>query len=117
HFEYVISILRIIGPENIPMKLVQRGLKEMGYSVFSAPSPEGWPDTAREWLMPQSLMRRIEFARVVAERSRGRKDVDDLIGRTIDPMLSDMSRDHILGAASQAEAVALVFSSPEFQRR
>ncbi|WP_169544681.1 DUF1800 domain-containing protein [Sneathiella aquimaris] len=117
HFEYVISILRITGPENIPMKLVQRGLKEMGYTVFGAPSPEGWPDTAREWLMPQSLMRRIEFARVVAERSRGRKDVNDLIDRTIDPMLSDMSRDHILGAASQAEAVALVFSSPEFQRR
>ncbi len=83
---------------------------------FRAPSPEGWPDRADAWITPDSLMKRIEWAAEVAQRSPGidaRRWLDEALG----PLAGSDTRTAVARAASGADALAIALMSPEFQRR
>ncbi len=48
------------------------GLKQMGQIPFRAPSPAGWPDTADDWMAPEAMMTRIEWALAAGQKLDGR---------------------------------------------
>jgi uncharacterized protein (DUF1800 family) len=93
------------------------GIGVMGQRVQAAPSPAGWPDRAEEWLGPDAVWKRLEWATRVGDRLGRQFDARALAGRSLGPWLSDTSRAQIERAADGPQALTLLLMAPEFQRR
>ncbi|HEU5293629.1 MAG TPA: DUF1800 domain-containing protein, partial [Burkholderiaceae bacterium] len=93
------------------------GVGVMGQRVQGAPSPAGWPDRAEEWLGPDAVWKRLEWATRMGERLGREVDARTLAGRALGPRLSEASRTQIERAADGPQALALLLMAPEFQRR
>lgn len=93
------------------------GIGMMGQRVQAAPSPAGWPDRADEWLGPEAVWKRLEWATRVGERIGRQLDARLLASRALGPWLGDDSRQQIDRAADGPQALALLLMAPEFQRR
>ena len=119
--EMIISALRATNmdtPAALPKRqLLFPALKSMGQELFRAPSPAGWPDEAKAWIAPESLMHRIEWAREFSRQSAAAINPLEILDNTIAPLASDKVKRMIKGAPSQEDGLALIISSPAFQRR
>ena len=83
----------------------------------AAPSPAGWPDRAEEWLGPDAVWKRVEWATRVADRWGRQLDARQLAQASLGPLLQDNTVQQISRAADGPQALALLLLSPEFQRR
>ena len=104
----------------IPVASVERAvfeLKSMGQAVGQAPSPQGWPDRAEDWLSPDALRKRVQWADRFGDLNRHAADARGLARLAWGEDLSQDSRVQIDNADSSAQALALALASPEFQRR
>ena len=115
-YEFILSAHRAMGtqPQRIPQ--LQQALVAMGQPAFSAPSPEGWPDTAADWAGPDALVKRLNWAKGVGDLAAA-TDAVALAEGALGERLSDRSRQFVARAESRAEAITLFLMSPEFQRR
>ena len=115
-YEFVISAHRAFGtrPQRVPA--LQQALVQMGQPAFSAPSPEGWPDTAADWAGPDALVKRLNWAKTAGDMA-GEIDAVALAEGALGDRLGDRTRQFVARAESRAEAVTLFLMSPEFQRR
>jgi uncharacterized protein (DUF1800 family) len=114
--DMVIAALRALQVPVEDDKLVG-SLHLLGQAPFRAGSPAGWPDTAAEWLGPEALMRRTDWAVAVGGRVGRRTDPRLLAEQSIGPVASEETKFLIEGAPSAGEGVAMALLSPEFQRR
>lgn len=114
--EFVVAALRAtdVKPED---RALIRSQTVLGQTPLTAPSPAGWPDDAASWATPEAMMRRVEFALAFAGRVRTRREPGDLAEAVLGDALSDETGTAIRRAGSRTEALALMLSSPEFQRR
>jgi uncharacterized protein (DUF1800 family) len=115
--EYVLSAHRML---KMPMASVEQtvaAVQGMGQAVGRAPSPQGWPDTAEEWLSPDALLKRVQWADRFAETHSTAADARALSKLAWGADLSMGTLQHIERAESSAQALALTLASPEFQRR
>jgi uncharacterized protein (DUF1800 family) len=92
-------------------------LQALGQRIHAAPSPAGWSDRAEDWLGPDSVWKRVEWATRVADRVGGGIDARSLAERCFGPGLSDTTRQQLDRAADGPQALALLLMAPEFQRR
>jgi uncharacterized protein (DUF1800 family) len=126
--EYVTATYRLLNlPQNRNPEMYERQTKGamqacrlMGQFPMSAPSPQGWSDQSRDWSGPDALLSRIAFARQLSQRlppDFAVNQVVQLAGNALGPRLSKVTRDGIAAGANAGEALALLLSSPEFQRR
>ena len=115
--ELVISALRATAIDSLPACAFIGTFHELGQVPWHAPSPQGWPDTASDWISPEALMRRIEWVRAMAARVPRSRSVATFVGETIGPVISPATQEAIDAAPSGEEALTLVLASPEFQRR
>ena len=115
-YEFVVSSHRALGTQPQRPQPLQQALVQMGQPAFSAPSPEGWPDTAADWAGPDALVKRLNWAKTVADAAQAR-DPDAVAASALGPRLSDRSQTAIARAESRPEALTLFLMSPEFQRR
>jgi uncharacterized protein (DUF1800 family) len=115
-YEFILSTHRALGivPERI--EPLQRALLEMGQPLFAAPSPEGWPDTAADWAGPDAVVKRLNWAKAVGERSEA-IDPEAIAASALGLRLGDRTRRMVARAESRSEAMILFLMSPEFQRR
>ncbi len=114
--DLIISSLRALNVDDLADKPIVGGLGLLHQFPFTAPSPAGWSDDASDWITPEALMTRVEWLRALGNLSPVPKPVDwaeSIVG----PVLSAETRITVAQAQSRTEAVALVFSSPEFQRK
>ncbi len=93
-------------------------LSALGQRVHAAPSPAGWPDRAEDWLGPDAVWKRVEWATRVADRlgprrrrAHARREQPGAAGSV------DATRLQIERAADGPQALALLLMAPEFQRR
>jgi uncharacterized protein (DUF1800 family) len=93
------------------------GIGQLGQRVQAAPSPAGWPDALEEWLGPDAVWKRVEWATRVAERVGGSVDARALATQSLGPLLTPRTAQQIERAADGPQALALLLLSPEFQRR
>ena len=114
--EFVVSALRATGFAGDPERLVG-SLRVLGQAPFAAPSPAGWPDIAEQWIGPESVLRRAEWAMAVALRAERAHRPDAFFATTIGPVADAATGAAIAGAPTAAEGLALVLASAEFQRR
>jgi uncharacterized protein (DUF1800 family) len=116
--ELVVSSARVLRIGDVMLARGRdAGAGFMGQRVQAAPSPAGWPDRAEEWLGPDAVWKRLEWATRVGERLGRQVDARSLAGRSLGPWLSDASRVQIERAADGPQALALLLMAPEFQRR
>lgn len=114
--EYILSILRATGmdPDDGRIMVSARALGQM---PFTATSPAGWSDMAKDWMSTESLLQRLGLAQIVAQSVSTAFDPVKLMEETIGPVASEKTRQAVTAAGSAAEAIVLLLASPEFQRR
>jgi uncharacterized protein (DUF1800 family) len=114
--DLVIATLRALGPGPNPERRV-RAFFALGQGLFTAPAPNGWPETAEAWTAPEAVMRRIEWTGAVATSLPDPPDPRALLEATLGPLASAQTRSAVAGAASRREGVMVLLASPAFQRR
>jgi len=117
HYELVISALRVTGNVVADPRDIMQPLRELGRVPFTASSPKGWGDQAKDWIAPEALMRRIEWLRRYSATLPSTLFPAKLLEDTIGPVASDDTRTWVSRAPSGDAAIAMVLGSPEFQRR
>ena len=116
--EFVLSAVRVLQIGDAAFaRQPDGGIGQLGQRVHAAPSPAGWPDRAEEWLGPDAVWKRIEWATRVADRLGRRIDARALAQASLGPLLQDNTRQQIDRAADGPQALALLLMAPEFQRR
>ncbi len=91
-------------------------LAGLGQPLWTAPAPNGWPDTATDWSGPEAMMRRVDWAYSAAGRI-GDHDPMVLADACLGPLCRPATREAMTRAGSRREAMTLLLTSPEFQRR
>ncbi len=121
--EYVTAAIRIAGGPRIAaldeksVGPIIQGARAMGEAPFSAPSPKGWPDTADAWTGSDAVLERVQWANAAAQRLTMAVDPMQVADAALGPFLTADTRTAISRAESPAQGLALLFASPEFQRR
>jgi uncharacterized protein (DUF1800 family) len=114
--DFVVAALRATGYDG-PGETGLGALRLMGQLPFAAPSPAGWPDTADQWIGPEAVLRRAEWAMALGLRIAAIREPGVMFSETIAPVASRTTALAIARAPSLGEAAAVLFASPEFQRR
>jgi len=116
--EFVVSTARLLVLDE---RMLERGdaaaALALGQRIHAAPSPAGWPDRADDWLGPEAVWKRVEWATRIADRAGRNVDARTLAGASLGPLLSETSQRQIERAADGPQALALLLMAPEFQRR
>ncbi len=114
--DYVVASVRTLDPPSDSLPNMVGILGGLGQPLWTAPAPDGWPDRATDWAAPEAMLRRIDWASGFAGRV-GTRDVLEIGDTTLGPLLHSATRDAIRHAGSRREAMTLLLTSPEFQRR
>ena len=114
--DLVVSAFRLLGPPSNE-KRVLAPLRLLGQLPFFSPSPTGWPDKAESWIGPESLLRRIELLELLAKRQASAANPRQLAEDAFGPVAGADTVTAIRRAPSRREALALMLTSAEFQRR
>ncbi len=115
--ELMLSALRAAGttaasmPANIYMVATA-----LGESIWSPDFPDGWSDFAADWNGPAAMMLRTDWAWQFAGTLTAINPAQTVLA-TVAPFLSAGTSAALSGAGSAQTQFALLFCSPEFQRR
>ena len=114
--EFVVSALRAVNTpaSSVPPNLAQ-ALAAMGEPMWQPPFPNGWSDLAADWVGPEPMLLRTDWASDLGLASSA-----DSFGpalATIIPFCSRNTQDLLTEQTSSQEKLSLFFCSPEFQRR
>ncbi len=115
--ELVLSAHRML---KLPMGQIDKlatAVQDMGQAMGRAPSPQGWPDRGEDWLSPDALLKRVQWADGFANTYRNAADARALARLAWGEDLSAATLTYIERAESSAQALAIALASPEFQRR
>jgi uncharacterized protein (DUF1800 family) len=125
--EFVVSTARVLG---IGDRLFERqdggnaagntaagSVIALGQRIQAAPSPAGWSDRADDWLGPDAVWKRVEWATRIADRTGRSVDARRLAAQSLGPLLGPETTQQIERAADGPQALALLLLAPEFQRR
>lgn len=123
--EYVTASFRLLGwPKGgDTQKQVQGAMaatRLMGEFPLSAPAPKGWPDTSDAWSGPDAILNRIEWARELGNRMPAaltKPAVATVAAEGLGALLRAETMSVMEQAGTAREAIGLLLSSPEFQRR
>jgi uncharacterized protein (DUF1800 family) len=115
--ELVLSAHRMLQIPLVPVQSLAADVQAMGQATGRAPSPQGWPDRSEDWLSPDALLKRVQWAERLGELHRERVDARALAPSVWGADLSQNTLQQIQRAESASQALALALASPEFQRR
>lgn len=114
--DLVTSTARGLGFEGDGRPMVQ-SLRYLGQIPFQPPSPQGWPDRAKDWLGPEAVLTRVEWAeKVGGEASSMHDDPEAVADALLGPLLTERTRQAVR-EGGPGRGLALLIASPEFQRR
>ena len=114
--DFLMSALRALGTRMVEPRALIASYGALGQAPFSAPSPAGWPDNEADWAGPDAVLKRLDYAAALAERTQDadpRTLAEDVLGLR----LSGEARQAIARAESAEQGLTLLLMSPEFQRR
>jgi len=114
--DYMVASVRTLDLPSDQMPNMLGILGGLGQPLWTAPAPNGWPDRAADWSSPEAMLRRIDWASGFAGRI-GTRDVADIADTALGPLLRAETREAVHRAGSRRDAMTLLLTSPEFQRR
>jgi uncharacterized protein (DUF1800 family) len=112
--EWVIAMVRAAGTSADPARFTA-GQASLGEPLWRPPSPKGYADDVASWI--DGMGQRLDIANTYAERVAARVDPRFIINTVLESTLSAESSDAVARADSRQQALALLFMSPEIQRR
>lgn len=120
--EYVTAAYRLLELPRNDMdgqqtRTAMQGARAMGEFPMAASSPKGWPLTSDAWSGPDAVLNRIEWAKALAGRMAADREVTHWTDEGLGPLVTSTTKTLMARAESQGDALALLLSSPEFQRR
>ena len=116
-WEWSVSALRAVGSSQVEPMMAANLLRQLGQPTWQPGSPAGWDDIAASWAGPDALVRRVEVAQRIADKTGSAVDARALAEKLFPQSLSQTTRTAIARAESPAEGLALLLVSPEFVRR
>jgi len=116
-WEWTISALRGLGAQQLPPMAMNGLMTQLGQPVWKPGSPAGWDDVAGSWAGPDAVMRRVEAAERLAQRTRDTIDARQRAAELFPDALSASTAQSIARAESPGQGVALMLVAPEFMRR
>jgi uncharacterized protein (DUF1800 family) len=120
--DYVVACVRALDlpPDQRASMNLPGILNNLGQPFGNAPQPNGWGDRASDWSGPEAMMRRIDWAYGFSGRAAGLpnpRDAADLAEASLGPLLTDNTLQAVRRAGSRRDAMTLLLTAPEFQRR
>jgi uncharacterized protein (DUF1800 family) len=120
--EFVVSTARLLGAgermfEHADVVNPAAAIGALGQRMLAAPSPAGWSDRADDWLGPDAVWKRVEWATRMAARAGRTIDARRLAEQSLGPLLGAETARQLERAADAPQALALLLLAPEFQRR
>jgi len=120
--EFVVSTARLLAGgermfERAEVVNPAASVGALGQRVMAAPSPAGWSDRAEDWLGPDAVWKRVEWATRLAERAGRAVDARRLAAKSLGPLLGAETAQQLDRASDGSQALALLLLAPEFQRR
>jgi uncharacterized protein (DUF1800 family) len=112
--EWVVGMLRAADVDTPDIRPVLQAQNLLGEPLWRPPAPNGFADKEAAWI--DGLPQRLDIANQLARRA-ARSDPKALIGEVLGPLASADTRQTIDRAESRPQALALLFMTPEFQRR
>lgn len=116
-WEWSISAMRALGSQQIQPAAATGLMTQLGQPIWRPGSPAGWDDVAGAWAGPDAVMRRVEAAERMAQRTRDTIDARARAAQLFPGALSETTAQAIARAESQGQGVALMLVAPEFMRR
>lgn len=126
-FDFIVSSLRAIDPTTAEIAATRdhadkrlplvRAARRLAQSPLDPPGPQGWPENAENWITPQGLTSRIDWASRLGRIAAGRTDPRAFLNVALRGAASPGVSFAAANAAERWEGIALVLASPEFNRR
>jgi uncharacterized protein (DUF1800 family) len=118
-YQYVVSSLRVTGADLQNPQIIANTLTQMGMPLYRAQAPTGYRLTQAEWLSPDAINRRINFANnFTAANAPGVSFnsplTSELLTQTLGGVSPTLSQQ--LSRTPRPLQAALVLGSPEFMR-
>ncbi|MDE2577009.1 MAG: DUF1800 domain-containing protein [Rhodospirillales bacterium] len=114
--DYVVGVLRAVDLPQARRPGLLASMAGLGQPFFTAPLPNGWPDTAADWAGPETMLRRIDWSFEVAGRAAMR-DPAAVARASLGGLLPPATFEQVARAGSRREGMTLLLAAPEFQRR
>ncbi len=114
--EYVIAVLRALDLPAAKRPNLNGVFASLGQPYMAAPLPNGWGDTAADWAAPEAMLRRVDWAYGVAGRAGGEEPAQ-IADNSLGPLLPAATAELIRHAGDRRDALTLLLTAPEFQRR
>ncbi len=115
--DFVYSTYRALDFVPSDARVAIGAFDRLGQRPFAPGSPAGWADSSSDWDGADALMRRIEWSQALGDRIGSTRDPAKLAAASLGPLLSESTARAIRRAASAGQGLALLWMSPEFQRR
>ncbi len=116
--QYLISAVRGMGGPPLNGMQLAALLGRMGQRPYYAAGPNGWADVEGEWIGPDPVWKRLEWASTVSKYMATASGDPAVLGDALlGPGLTEATRKAIQRAESPAQGLAILLVSPEFQRR
>jgi uncharacterized protein (DUF1800 family) len=113
--DFVAAALRATG--KLPdIGAILGALNALGQPLWQPPGPNGFSDATAAWASPEGMSTRLDLAAQWG-RQNGALNPKDLLDAVLGPDVSPETRQAVARAESRQQGLALLFMSPEFQRR
>jgi uncharacterized protein (DUF1800 family) len=112
--EWVTAMVRA-GGTPADARRFTAGQATLGEPLWRPPSPKGYADDEASWI--DGMGQRLDIANSYAERVAGALDPRFVMDTVLEGTVSAKTTEAVVRAESRQQALALLFMSPEFQRR
>ncbi|WP_158923707.1 DUF1800 family protein [Acidisphaera sp. S103] len=114
--EHIIAVQRALDLPEQPNNALFRASAVLGQKFMGPILPNGWPETADDWLSGGALLERADWAMTQASRP-GAPAAERVAETTLGDHCSPSTRAAMKACPTPTEALATLFASPEFMRR
>ena len=115
--EFLLAITRATGFVPPQPQPILGALYVMGMALWGPPGPNGFPDTADAWASPEAMKVRLDISWRAAQQVKNGEEPLAMLEAVAGGAASPETRQAIGRAESRQQALAILFMSPEFQRR
>lgn len=116
-WEWSLSTFRALGTRDLPPLALAGLQKQLGQPVWQPGSPAGYDDVAASWAGPDAILRRVEAAQRIAQKTMNGIDARQRAPELFPGALSDTTAQAIARAESPVQGIALMLVAPESMRR
>lgn len=117
-YDFMMAATRMFGRVPPKPQPILGALGLLGMPLWTAPAPNGYPDSTAAWSSPEGMKLRLDIAARMGSAAGGEPlNPSQLLDETIGPAASQATREAVARAESRQQGFALLLMSPEMQRR